>query len=446
MRGLRLLLVFGLLIASGSAAAGSAQINGVRLAQGSDRTRVALDLSRPAQHRLFTLSNPDRVVIDIDRGRISGAALPLPSGTGAVRKIRSANRKNGSVRVVLDLAGPVRAKSFALAPNGKSSDRLVIDLYPGGNAPVRTTPVKRAEEAIANPGRDLVIAIDPGHGGKDPGAHGPGGTREKDVVLRISRRLADVINGEPGMRAVLTRNRDDFIHLRDRLELARSVQADLFISIHADAFRDRRVRGATVYVLSKKGATDEAAKRLAERENKAALIGGVKLDNKDETLASVLLDLSQNAAIGASFAIGEEILDEIGGLTKLRKRHVQQAPFLVLKSPDVPSVLIETAYISNPSDERNLGSRRYRNNLARAIFGGIRDYFYANPPPGTRVAELSRNGYRGRLAHVIRRGDTLSELADRYKVSVRRIRAENNLKGDRIRVGQVLRIPPTHDI
>jgi N-acetylmuramoyl-L-alanine amidase len=468
-------LLTAALTLSAAAVAAPTQIQDVRIATGDDRTRVALDLSRAATHKLFTLTNPPRVVIDIKPGRIVKQALPLPAGQGAVSRIRSANRRDGSVRIVLDLKDSVKPKSFLLAADGARRDRLVIDLFPVGSsvpvtarvnkqpvlksaarAPAASTVVKEmftppaAKPSVTRKlpagGRDIVVAVDAGHGGKDPGARGPTGAREKDVVLRISKRLAEAINAEPGMRAVLTRDKDQFVHLRQRLERGRSAGADLFVSIHADAFRDRRVRGATVYVLSGKGVTDEAARRLAARENAAVLIGGVDLGNKDKMLASVLLDLSQNASLSASFAVGEEIIGEMGQVTKLRKRKVQQAPFLVLKSPDVPSVLIETAFISNPADERNLASSQYQAKMARVIFSGIRDYFYANPPPGTRVAALARSGYRARSAHVIRRGDTLSDIANRYNVSVRRIRSENQLKNDRIRVGQVLKIPASHDI
>jgi N-acetylmuramoyl-L-alanine amidase len=453
----RQFLGIALLFVGTFAVAEPAKIQSVRIADGNDRTRVALDLSEASAHKIFTLTNPDRVVVDIKPGRIVNSALPLPGGTGIVRGVRSANRPDGSVRVVLDLAGKARPKSFLLAADGQRRDRLVIDLFPAGQLPptqlnvpappaAKPVPVKRAPTVIAGGGRDIVIAIDPGHGGKDPGARGPSGVREKDVVLGISQRLASAVNREPGMRAVLTRSSDRFIDLRQRMEQARSSKADLFISIHADAFRDRNVDGATVYVLSSKGATDEASRRLAERENTAALIGGVELGDKDDMLASVLMDLSQNAAMGASFDVGEEILDELGQLTKVRKRTVQRAPFLVLKSPDVPSVLIETAYISNPRDEKNLSSHNHQDRMAQAIFSGVRDYFYSNPPEGTRVADLARTGYRGRVAHVIRRGDTLSDIANHYHVSVHRIRSENQLKGDTIKVGQVLRIPATHEI
>ncbi|MGI9343957.1 MAG: N-acetylmuramoyl-L-alanine amidase, partial [Gammaproteobacteria bacterium] len=284
-------------------------------------------------------------------------------------------------------------------------------------------------------------------GGKDPGARGPSGTREKDVVLKISKRLAQIIDADPNMRAYLTRSSDRFVNLRDRMERSRSVEADLFISIHADAFRDPKVSGATVYVLSSKGASDEAARRLADREN-AALIGGVDLVTKESTLAGVLLDLSQNASLSASIDIGDGILRNINQITKVRKKRVQQAPFLVLKSPDVPSVLIETAFISNPQDEKNLASPRYREQLSRAIFNGIEGYFVANPPAGTTLAlNQARQPTRNlELQHVIRSGETLSTIANRYDVSVRRIRSANRLSGDKIVVGKVLRIPATQDI
>ncbi|MDH3510159.1 MAG: N-acetylmuramoyl-L-alanine amidase [Gammaproteobacteria bacterium] len=448
LRGTVLLIFMGL--CAGAACGEPVQVQAARIASQSGKTRVALDLSQPAEHKLFTLSNPHRVVIDIKPGRITKQALPLPAGTGAVSRIRSANREDGSVRVVLDLKTPVKPRSFLLAGNGQQGDRLVIDLEPIGTASV----AKKAADATPNgavrqvptAGREIVIAVDPGHGGKDPGARGPTGLREKDVVLRVSRELAGIINAAPGMRAYLTRNGDDFVHLRQRMERARTARADLFISLHADAFRDRRVRGATVYVLSSKGATDEAARRLAERENAADLIGGVRLDDKDQTLASVLLDLSQNASLSASIDAGDDILQEIRKITKVRKTKVQQAPFLVLKSPDVPSLLIETAFISNPSDEKNLGSQNYRERLARAIFAGVQAYFRSNPPAGSMMAQAQQSRKPGRVRHLIQRGDTLSGIADQYRVPVRRIRSVNNIDGDKIVVGKVLTIPVTQDI
>ena len=448
MSSFRLLLAVAVCLVPGLALAAAARIEAVRIASQDAQTRVALDLSQAVEHRLLTLDagagKPARVVIDIRDGRLADSALPLPTGTGAVDRIRAANREDGSVRIVLDLGRAARPRSFALVPDGRYGHRLVIDLDPAAGAPA--APVRIQPPAPAR-GRDLIIAVDAGHGGKDPGARGPKGAREKDVVLQISRRLAAEIDAEPGMRAFMTRAGDQFVPLRDRMERARAAEADLFVSVHADSFRDRKVRGTTVYVLSNKGASDEASRRLAERENAADLIGGVSLVDKDKTLASVLLDLSQNASLSASIDVGDEILDELGEFARLRKREVQQAPFLVLKSPDVPSVLIETAFISNPEDERNLTSAAYQQRLAGAILDGVRDYFYTNPPPGTQVAQLASSGQRPiERQYVIRSGDTLSEIASRYNVSLRHIRSANNLRDDRIVVGQVLRIPESQDI
>jgi N-acetylmuramoyl-L-alanine amidase len=429
------------------------QVHGARIGSQATKTRVALDLSKPAEHKIFTLSNPHRVVIDIKPGRITKQALPLPRGTGAVTRIRSANRQDGSVRLVLDLQSPMKPRSFLLAANGKQGDRLVIDLEPLEGSVVARKAVDAApkkqnqqKKQVSRKRRDVVIAIDPGHGGKDPGARGPNGLREKDVVLRVAHDLARMIDEEPGMYAVMTRSGDTFVRLRDRMERARAAEADLFISLHADSFRDKRVRGATVYVLSQKGASDEAARRLAERENAADLVGGVRLDDKDHMLASVLLDLSQNASLSTSIDIGDEIIQEIGKITKVHKSRVQQAPFLVLKSPDVPSLLVETAFISNPYDEKNLGSKGYRERLARAIFVGVQHHFESNPPAGTMLAEAVPDDRQRRVQHVIRRGETLSGIAYQYRVPIRRIRSENNIRGDKIVVGKVLTIPLTQDI
>jgi N-acetylmuramoyl-L-alanine amidase len=245
------------------------------------------------------------------------------------------------------------------------------------------------------------------------------------------------------MRGVLTRSRDEFVPLRGRMERARAAQADLFVSVHADAVRNRQVKGASVYVLNEKGATDEAARRLAARENAADLIGGVSLKTKDKTLASVLLDLSQNASLSSSIEVADDILEALAQVGVVRKQRVMQAPFMVLKSPDVPSVLVETAYISNPEEERQLNSEQYRGELARAIFAGVRDYFYRNPPQGTLVAELNRQRLAGNRQHVTRPGESLSAIATRYNVSVGLIRSINGLSSDRIEAGQVLRIPAT---
>lgn len=367
-------------------AAESIEVRDLRLWASTESTRVVLDLSGVASHRLFTLSNPERVVIDIPSARMadgnstSSAAIP---GQGLVRQIRAAGREDGSLRVVLDLTERVQPKSFLVEPNEAYGHRLVIDL-----AAQNVDAAVRAEHAPAADSRDLIIAIDAGHGGEDPGAIGRSGTREKDVVLSIARALAERINREPGMRAVLVRDGDYFVAHRDRMLRARNQRADMFVSVHADAFRDRSVSGSSVYILSSRGASDEASRWLAEKQNASDLIGGVSLDDKDDVLASVLLDLSQTASLSASMTAAERVLFELDRVGEVRKRAVQQAGFLVLKSPDIPSLLVETAYISNPAEEKRLRDPRHQEKLANAIHAGVRAYFHENPPPGTRVAAM----------------------------------------------------------
>lgn len=421
------------LLASGAAFA-EPTLENVRVWAENDKTRVVLDLSESVPHNIFTLRSPNRLVIDLKRGRLAKTLTRLPAGTGAVKSIRSAIRANGQLRVVLDLGEGVRSRSFTTGPNQKYGDRLVIDLQRSGSL----TPVKRASEEY-RPGRDIVIAIDPGHGGHDPGAIGKLRTREKDVALSISREIARRINAEPGMKAVLVRNSDTYIDHRARTGIARRHKADLFVSVHADAVRDRRASGASVYALSLKGASDEAAKQLAEREN--ASVGGVSLEDKDDVLASVLIDLSQNASLSASLDVGSHVIREMSKVAKMHRKTVQQAGLLVLKSPDMPSILVETAFISNPTEEKKLRDKAHQGRLANAILAGIRNYFYTNPPPDTRIAAELRREPTRQVRHVITPGDTLSEIAARYNVSTAAIRAANKLSNDKIRTGQTLQIP-----
>jgi N-acetylmuramoyl-L-alanine amidase len=417
-----------------AAAIAGTTVENVRIWTENDKTRVVLDLSQSAAHKIFTLRGPDRLVIDLKDGRLAKSMTNMPNGTGAVKAIRSAIRANGQLRVVLDLGAGVRSRSFTTGPNAKYGDRLVIDLQRTGNL----TPVKRASEEY-RPGRDIVIAIDPGHGGHDPGAVGKRRTREKDIALAIGRELAKRIDAEEGMRAVLVRNTDIYIDHRERTGIARRNKADLFVSIHADAVSDRRANGASVYALSTKGASDEAAKQLAEREN--ASVGGVSLEDKDDVLASVLIDLSQNASLSASLEVGSKVIREMGKVAKLHRKSVQQAGLLVLKSPDMPSILVETAFISNPAEEKKLRDKGHQGRLANSILAGIRNYYYANPPPDTRIAANLRREPTRQVRHVISRGDTLSEIAERYNVSKAAIRAANKLSSDNIRIGQTLSIP-----
>jgi len=422
-----------LLLLSSAAFAGST-VENVRIWSENNKTRIVLDLSGSVQHNIFTLRGPDRLVIDLKDSRLAKSLASMPQGTGAVRSIRSAVRANGQLRVVLDLNTAVRSRTFTAGPNATYGDRLVIDLQNAGGP----ATVKRASEAY-RPGRDIVIAIDAGHGGHDPGAVGKRKTREKDVALQISRALASRINAEPGMKAVLIRNSDVYVDHRERSAIARRNKADLFVSIHADAVDDRRARGASVYALSLKGASDEAARQLARREN--ASVGGVSLEDKDDVLASVLLDLSQNASLSASLDVGNKVASEMGRVSKMHRRSVQQAGLLVLKSPDLPSILVETAFISNPTEENNLRDKGHQARLANAILAGVRNYFYTNPPPDTQIAMDLRRQPAKQVRYVVARGDTVSEIAERYNVSSADIRRANKLSSNRIRVGQTLSIP-----
>jgi N-acetylmuramoyl-L-alanine amidase len=370
---------------------GPARVDGIALSSVGAATRVVLDLSAPVSSSVFTLDHPDRVVIDLNGAVIDAHRLHLPAPEAPVRLIRVAPRGSGNVRVVLDLDRQLRPHLVGGEP-GSERARLVVDLVAPGTVPQPlAAPAVAPTVEYAAP-RDLVIAIDAGHGGEDPGAIGRDGTREKDVTLAVARTLAARINAEPGMRAVLTRAGDYFVPLRERIHRARTAQADLFVSVHADAVADRSVAGSSVYVLSQRGASSEAAKWLADRENAADLVGGVSLDDKDGVLASVLLDLSQSAAMSASMVAAEKVLDELNEIGELRKARVQQAGFVVLKSPDIPSLLIESAYITNPGEERRLRDPQHQARLADAILTGIRNYFRANPPPGSRFAALIATG------------------------------------------------------
>jgi N-acetylmuramoyl-L-alanine amidase len=312
----------------------------------------------------------------------------MPDGRGFVKQLRAAMQSDGDYRIVMDLTGPANAHSFNVEPNGPYGHRLVVDLMPGANVPSPPpvpVVVKSTEDVH---GRDVIVAVDAGHGGPDSGAIGKRGTFEKNVTLAIAKRLAERINREPGMKAVLTRDGDYFIPLRERIVRARKYQADMFVSVHADAFRDRSVAGSSVYVLSARGASDEAARWLAESENSSDLIGGVSLGDKDDVLASVLLDLSQGASMSASIDAAERVLLQLDRVGNVRRPAVQHAGFVVLKSPDIPSLLVETAFITNPGEEAKLGNARHQELLADAIHQGVREYFYANPPPGTQIAKL----------------------------------------------------------
>jgi len=417
-KGFHIAVAVSATAAANLAWAANTELEGVHVSATSSGTQVTLDLTGLTTEKLFTLDHPERAVIDLGHTQLAGG-VRLPLGAGVVSGFRVGNQPGGTLRVVMQLKSMTPTRSAWVQAPGSAVRQLMITLgdataapvmaaaSPAApTAPVATTPVAastsaadvidttpkivRAPHAPTDTGRDIVVAVDAGHGGQDPGAIGHSGTREKDVTLAIARALAERINSEPGMRAVLTRDRDEFLVLRDRIGRARIAKADMFVSIHADSIANRDVSGASVYVLSEHGASNEAARWLADRENAADLMGGVRLDNKDKQLASVLMDLSQTANISASMTAAQRVIASLDAVGQVRKAQVQQAGFVVLKSPDIPSMLVETAYISNPEEEMSLRNTRHQGALADAVFAGLRGYFLANPPVGTRFAQARR--------------------------------------------------------
>jgi len=370
-------------------AAQSVKVNSVRMSESSEVTRVVLDLSGPVEHSLFALHNPERVVIDLKGAYSSKTFKTHITATKTVRSIRHAQRNLSDLRMVLDLGEKLNARSFLLKPGKGSGYRLVVDLRRSGQK-TDSQPVITAKEAT-NKKRDVIVAIDAGHGGRDPGAVGKRGTREKDIVLKVARKLEREVRRQKGMKPIMIRTSDVFMPLRDRIRKARTHKADLFISIHADASNDRRVDGSSVYVLSSNGATSELARFMAKRENEADLVGGVQLGDMDEQLASVLLELSQDHTIEESLDFADDVLANLKSITKLRSRRVEQAGFAVLKSPDIPSVLVETAFISNPQEEKRLRTNAHQEKIAKALMKGVRDYFKDNAPADSLLATLQPN-------------------------------------------------------
>ncbi|SDK28847.1 N-acetylmuramoyl-L-alanine amidase [Billgrantia gudaonensis] len=455
--------------------AGAAEVNNVRLWAAPDHARLVFDLSSAADAEVFMLDDPSRLVIDLERSGLNTDLARLDLDGSAISEVRSGIRDGTGLRVVLELSRDIEPRHFSLPPNDQYGHRLVVDMeYPGESAvenpidPIEAmireqeiaaerahregrTTADAAEEVVTQPAkphpkRDIIIAIDAGHGGEDPGAIGPSGTREKDVVLEIARRLQRQVDAAQGFRAVMIRDGDYYIGLRQRTRIAREQKADFFVSIHADAFNSPRPNGSSVYALSQRGATSETAQWLAESENQSDLIGGVdgnlSLKDKDEVLRGVLLDLTMTATLNDSLSIGGQVLDRLGRVNRLHKPRVEQAGFMVLKSPDIPSLLVETGFISNPDEERRLLDGAYQQQLAEALFSGLRDHFQRNPPPASLLA-WQRDNQRstGGDEYRIQPGDTLSEIAARHQVPVAQLKQANELNGDVIRVGQVLRIP-----
>ncbi|MCK5666201.1 MAG: N-acetylmuramoyl-L-alanine amidase, partial [Thiotrichaceae bacterium] len=367
-----------LLLLADLAQAGLAQLKSYRMWASPDSTRLVIDLSKGISYVLSTTKNPERVIIDIDQARFATKESRISYNNGAIKTLRSATKKDNKLRLVLDLRHKVKPKSFLLKPNSKYGYRLVIDLEKVVAYSKSASP-KVIKSVNSSKKRKLIVAIDAGHGGEDPGAQGPRGTKEKKVVLAIARNLRDIVNKTPGMKAKMIRNGDYYISLRGRTKKARKLNADVFVSIHADAFKNPKAKGASVFILSSRGASSEAAKWLAKKENEADLVGGVSLDDKDDMLAKVLLDLSQTATIEASTSVASRVLKGLKKMGKTHKPSVERAGFVVLKSPDIPSILVETGFISNPKEEKLLRSSSYQKKLARAIFNGVNSYFKQYP-------------------------------------------------------------------
>lgn len=414
----------------------AADVDSVRLWRAPDSTRLVFDLSSTAEYNIFALQNPNRLVIDLSDSRVKTQFGELDFTNTPIASIRAAARNKTDVRVVLDLKNTVSPKSFSLKANEQYSDRLVIDLFDKKRVVSRSV-----EQVVKKKNRKIVIAIDAGHGGEDPGATGPKKVREKVVVFQIAKRIEKLFDQNPNFQGELVRSGDYYLAHRKRSQLARDKQADFFISIHADAFTNPQAYGASVYALSTKGATSEAARYLATKENRADLIGGassLNLGDKDDVLAGVLLDLSMTATLSSSLDAGKYVLKNMGSVARLHKKQVEQAGFLVLKSPDIPSLLIETGFISNPKEARQLNSSKYQQRMANAIYDGLVQFYSEHPPVGTLLA---KNGNAVGRSYIIARGDTLSEIAVLHNTSVRKILRYNKMSSSTIRVGQRILIP-----
>ncbi len=478
------LLPLLLLLISLPAAGSRVVVECAQVVTDASKTRLVFATTAPVSHRIFALDHPDRVVIDLPTATLIGKLPDATAKDPTLVGLRSGLHNQDDLRIVLDLKQAVRVKSFTTGPGNGEGHRLIIDLIPrttsvaSGDSPRTMTQTLPRPDAPRGKARPILVAIDAGHGGEDPGAIGPGGTREKDVTLAIARKLAALVNREPGMQALMIRDGDYFIGLRQRMLMAREQNADLFISIHADAYNNADAHGSSVYTLSSGGASSEAAMWLANRENNADRVGGIDLPTNDDLLATVLMDMTQNATIEHSTEAANAVLAYLGHLGNMHKNEVQRASFMVLKSPDIPSVLVETAFISNQDEERRLTSNAHQQRLAQAILAGVRTYFKKYPLQGFRSAS-SRADTDARFAppapatstplgtepapaappsrstalrpvnrstvsreHVINSGDTLSGIASRYRVSLTALRAQNGLhENDMIRAGQVLTIP-----
>lgn len=470
------------------------QVNNLRMWHSPDSTRVVFDVSANVRHTMFTLQNPLRLVVDIENANLKIELPDINTNNPHITAVRSGRPNRKSLRFVFELRKPLVSSSFLLSPNELYGHRLVVDLEdkvtqgvigPGDsvadasklpedmvgadsvgfslpNLSVPDTlvenvddqdlsPVLTAPAALVKPAK-LIVAVDAGHGGEDPGAIGHRGSREKKITLSIARRLADKINKDPRMQAVLIRDGDYYVDLDKRRTTARKLGADVFVSIHADAFRKKSARGLSVFALSQRGATSAMARALAAKENASDLIGGVSLAHKDQVLAQVLVDLSMTNTISESVNLGGRVLKELSKVGKLHSRRVEQAGFVVLKSPDMPSILIETGFITNPDEERKLTSSRYQNKIAQAVYVAVEQYYEQTPyfsnstyvsrvPSNSRVSRVSTPQPTKAQYHKVVRGDALSKIAERYSVSLRKLKQVNGLRSNTAVLGKRLKLP-----
>ena len=436
----------------------AADIESLDIWRSPDFTRVVIDVSKRPEYSVFVLEDPHRVVIDIRDSRMIAALQGLDMEGSPVTAVRSGSRNQTDTRIVLDLSSPINPSSYSLPPNAEHGERLIIDLYDAGTQAPALAPatmsgdqdasVAPVEPVIAESAsrRNIVVAIDAGHGGSDPGAIAKDGhMQEKDIALAISRAVAERIRAMPGFEPVMIRDGDYYVQLQQRPQLARQKRADIFLSIHADSHATSRAEGMTIYALSQSTAEDENIRRVTEKENSSDLLGGnsgdTSLRNVDDDLALTLLDLSMAWSIEQSMAAGSYILNATGNVARLRRDVPQQGNFWVLRSPDIPSLLIETGYLSNPAEARRLASADYQRKLADSIVQGVMNYFYERPPEGSLIAWQKANNQGPDRQYVVTRGDSLSLIAQRHNVSLSQLRSANSLRGDTIQVGQTLSIP-----
>ena len=413
----------------------AATLNGIRIHENPEATRVVLDLSGKAAYKYFRLEEPYRAVFDL-KGTTASTKLvmPLAESSSKLLKLIRSGKRDKDLRIVLETKQKTKVRSFSLQPIPPHTDRIVIDLYP--DKLLKKKVVKERKKAAR---RDVVVAIDAGHGGEDPGALGPRGIQEKQVVLQISKKLRAEIEKKKGFKGLLVRKGDYYMAHRKRTEFARENGADLFVSIHADAFTSSKVSGASIYTLSGGGAESEMGRFLANRANESDLFSGagtISIKGRADDVAKTIVDMIMDGKTLFSVKAGNAVLSRLQQATKLHKKQVEKAGFLVLKTSDIPSILVETGFISNPREARRLSQKDHQNRLSKAIAAGIWDFFYENPPPGTLVASLSNE-----VTYRVQRGDTLSGIAQEFGVPSKAIKERNALRTSKIKIGQTLIIP-----